>query len=104
VRLPLLALIVALAAGTRCGEPRSPAAPTDPRPGDFVRLRGTLAEDVDCWLLRADNGHTYSLSVRFRPRRHGTKTCVHGTLAEVTQCLTHPMIEVQAVRPLSSCP
>ncbi len=104
MRLALLMVTLWLAAVARCDEPRPPADAPDPRPGDFVKLRGTLSDDVDCRLLRADNGTTYSLSSRLRGYGNGTKVCVHGTLAEVTQCMTTPMIEVQSLRPLSSCP
>ena len=93
-----------LAAISRCDEPRPPEPQPDPKPGDFVKLRGTLADDVDCRLLRADNGKTYSLSSRLRGYPNGSKTCIHGTLAEVTQCMSSPMIEVQFLRPLSACP
>jgi hypothetical protein len=69
-----------------------------------VRIRGTLGEDVDCRLLRTESGHTYSLSARLPGYLNGAKVCVHGTIAETSQCLTQPMLEVQAVRPWSSCP
>jgi len=93
-----------LAAVARCDDPKPPAAQPEPKPGDFVRLRGTLSDDVDCRLLRADNGKTYSLSARLRGWPDGSKICLHGTLVEVTQCMTTPMIEVQSVKPLSACP
>lgn len=93
-----------MAIGARCDEPRPPSPPSDPKPGDFVRLRGTLSEDVDCRLLRADDGRTYSLSARLRGYSNGVKVCIHGTVVEVTQCIAQPTIEVQSVRPPSSCP
>jgi len=99
-----MAVALWLAAVVRCEEPNPPAPPRDPQPGEFVKIRGTLTEDVDCRLLRADGGKLYSLSSPLRGWPNGSKVCIHGTLAEVTQCLTQPMIEVQSVRPLSSCP
>jgi hypothetical protein len=100
-----LLLALWLAAAARCDEPRGPeSTEPDPKPGDAVRIRGTLTEDVDCRLLRADGGKLYSLSTRLRGWQNGSKICVHGTLAEVSQCMTQPMIEVQSVKPLSACP
>jgi hypothetical protein len=69
-----------------------------------VRIRGTLDDDVDCRLLRADGGKVYSLSERLRNYRAGTRLCVHGTIAEVSQCLHTPTIDVSEIRPWSSCP
>ena len=97
-------VILWLAAVSRCDEPRQVAPPPEPRVGDFVKLRGTLGEDVDCRTFRADGGRTYSLSVRLPNYRNGIKVCLHGTLVEATQCMTTPMIEVQSIRPWSSCP
>ena len=104
MRISWMLLALWLAAVTRCEEPQPPAPAPDPKPGDSVRIRGTLAEDVDCRLLRADTGKTYSLSSRLRGWPNGSKVCLHGTLAEVTQCMTTPMIEVQSVKALSACP
>jgi hypothetical protein len=104
MRSLLLALTLWLAAVGRCHDPSPPQAASDPKPGDFVRLRGTLSEDVDCRLLRADAGRTYSLSARLRGYPNGIKICIHGTLIELTQCIVQPTIEVQSVRPLSACP
>jgi hypothetical protein len=104
VRTSLVLVALWLAAVARCEEPRPPAPPPDPKPGDRVQMRGTLTEDVDCRLLRADGGRLYSLSNRLRGWPNGSKVCIHGTLAEVSECLTQPMIEVQSVRPLSNCP
>ncbi len=73
-------------------------------PGEFIKIRGTLGEDVDCRLLKCDDGRTYSLSVRLPQYRNGTRLCIHGTVVEVSQCMLQPSIEVQTVRPWSSCP
>jgi hypothetical protein len=100
----LLTLMLWIASVSRCDQPAPAPPPREPRPGDFVKLRGTLSEDVDCRLLRVDGGHTYSLSVRLPGYRNGTKVCIHGTVAEATQCMTGPMIEVQSIGPWSSCP
>jgi hypothetical protein len=104
LRLVVIVVSLWLAAVSRCDEPKPPAPQPEPRPGDFVKLRGTLSEDVDCRLLRADNGRTYSLSSRLRGYPNGSKICIHGTVAEATSCMTSPMIEVQSLRPLSACP
>ena len=104
MRHALIVVMLVLAAISRCNEPRAPAPKAEARPGDFVRVRGTLSEDVDCRLLRTDDGRAYSLSVKLPNYINGTKLCIHGTIAEVSQCLTQPMIEVQSVRPWSSCP
>jgi hypothetical protein len=102
--LMALALMVVLL-GTRCDSPRVTSEPRrEPKPGEFVKMRGTLGEDVDCRLFRPDGGGTYSLSVKLPQLINGSKVCVHGTIAEVSQCLTTPMIEVTQVRPWSSCP
>ncbi len=99
-----LALVLAVGLGSRCEEPRPRAPRPEPQPGEYVRIRGTLGEDVDCRLLRADGGRTYSLSARLPGYLNGAKVCVYGTIAETSQCLTQPMLEVQTVRPWSSCP
>ena len=96
--------MVLAASASRCDEPRPPAPKPPLRAGDFVKLRGTLSEDVDCRLFRAEGGGSYSLSVRLPNYLNGSKVCIHGTIAEVSQCLTQPMIEVQSIRPYSSCP
>ena len=103
-----------LAAISRCDEPRSSDSKPDPsptlapgpgpHPGDFVRIRGILGEDVDCRLLSAEDGVTYSLNVRLGRYANGSRICVHGTLAEVSPCMTSPMIEVQSLKPPSACP
>ncbi len=93
-----------LAAVSRCNEPRSAVPPPDPGPGDFVKLRGTLGEDVDCRLLRVEGSRTYSLNSRLRNYPNGAKVCIHGTIAEASPCMITPTIDVQSVRPWSSCP
>lgn len=103
MRVSLVLLALWVAAISRCDEPRSPPAP-DPKPGDFVKIRGTLAEDVDCRTLRADSGVTYSLSTKLGRYANGATVCVYGTLAEATHCMTAPMIEVQSVKSPSACP
>lgn len=105
MRIVWILVLSWVAVVSRCEEPRPKAPAADPRPGDFVRLRGTLGDDVDCRTIRVDDsGKVYSLSARLRGWPNGSKICVHGTLVEVTQCMTSPMIEVQALRPLSACP
>jgi hypothetical protein len=104
VRRVGLALIVAAVVGSRCDSPRGPIDRPAPKAGDFVKLRGTLGDDVDCRLLKVDDGRVYSLSVRVPRLINGSKVCIHGTVAEVSQCLTQPMIEVESVRPWTSCP
>ena len=99
-----LALLAVLAAVSRCEEPHPPPPRADPKPGDFVRVRGTLAEDVDCRTLRTESGAVYSLNVRLVNLLNGSKLCVSGTLSESSQCLTQPTLEVQSVRPWSACP
>jgi hypothetical protein len=97
-------LILGLAAAARCDDPRPPAPKPPPRAGDFVKIRGTLAEDVDCRLLRVEDGSVYSLNLRLPNYLNGARLCIHGTIAEVSQCMTQPTIEVQSVRAWSSCP
>lgn len=100
----LIAALLALAAISRCDEPAiPPPPPREPRPGEFVRLRGRIGEDVDCRLLRAEDGRTYSLSERLPNLRNGVRVCVHGTIAEVSQCMQGPTIEVEQIRPYTSC-
>lgn len=103
-RFGSFAVVMALASVSRCDAPRAPQPMPEPRPGEFVRIRGTLSEDVDCRLLRTSEGRTFSLSARLPNYLNGTRLCIHGTISEASQCLTQPMIEVQAVRPWSSCP
>jgi len=105
--LPVLLLFAPLFATLLgCAPQAARPAPLDapPRVGDFVRLRGTLSEDVDCRLFRSDDGRLYSLSVRLPRMTNGTKLCIFGTLTDATQCLRTPMIEVESVRAWSACP
>jgi len=101
---PVLAVFLYLLASVgRCDPPVPPPPPRDPQPGEFVQIRGRLGEDVDCRLLRAEGGKVYSLSVRLAHLRDGTRLCVHGTIAQVSECLQTPTIEVSQIRPWSSC-
>jgi hypothetical protein len=100
----LLVLLFVLAMISRCDEPRPPAPPPRPKPGDRVELRGTLSDDVDCRLFKLDDGTVYSLNVRLPSYINGTRLCIVGNIAEATQCLTQPMIEVQQVKAWSACP
>jgi hypothetical protein len=95
--------LVLLASVSRCDAPGPAQPPPEPRPGDAVQIRGRLDEDVDCRLLRADDGKVYSLSERLPRLRDGSRVCVHGTIASVSQCMRTPMIEVSEVRPYSNC-
>jgi uncharacterized protein DUF5818 len=106
MRVPPLPLLLLVASLCGCAPQPVRTAPLDtpPRAGDFVRLRGTLSEDVDCRLFRADDGRTYSLSVRLPRMTNGTKVCIYGTLSDATQCLRTPMIEVESVRAWGACP
>ncbi len=99
---PVLVLAL-LASVSRCDAPLPGPPPREPGPGDPVQIRGRLAEDVDCRLLRAEGGRTYSLNERLPNLRDGARVCVHGTIAVVPQCLQTPTIEVSQVRPYSSC-
>ncbi len=104
MRVILLSVLLLLASASRCERSQPPPLPPPPRVGDFVKLRGTLGEDVDCRLFRTEDARVYSLSSRLRGYANGAKLCVHGTIVENTSCLTTPMIEVQTVRPWESCP
>ena len=100
----LLTLLVAVAA-SHCDDARSTREPAKPAIGDTVKLRGTIAEDVDCPLLRLDDGTTFSLTGRVpRGLRSGERVCVGGTVVATSQCLTQPTIEVETVGGWSSCP
>ncbi len=104
---PLLLMMLVLATAiARCSEPRSPLADKPkPQVGDEVQLRGTIGEDVDCKLLRLDDGTVYSLTGRVPTTlRSGQRVCVGGTLVATSQCLTQPSIEVETVGNWSSCP
>ena len=105
MRLVVLMCILWLAAvALRCDDPNPPAPKPDPKPGDSVKLRGTLGEDVDCRVFHAENGKTYSLDNNLRGYPNGTKLCLYATVAEASQCLTTPMLDVQTVKAWSSCP
>jgi len=114
VRVSWILFTLWLAAISRCDDPSPSTTRTEPSPspspsplprgGDFVRLRGTLGETVDCRILHAENGETYSLNVRLPRYANGSRVCIHGTVAEVSSCMTSPMLEVDALKPLSSCP
>jgi hypothetical protein len=104
MRSTLLAVLALVASLTRCDSPTPHLPPPEPRPGDVVRIRGTLDEDVDCRLLRAEGGKVYSLTERLRNYRDGTRLCVHGTIVEASPCMHSPTIDVSQVRPWSSCP
>lgn len=104
MRLALLLVAYLLVSVGRCDPPVPGPPPPEPQPGDYVRIRGRLDEDVDCRLLRADGGKIYSLSERLPRLRNGARVCVHGTIAEVSECLRGPNIEVNRVLPWSSCP
>ncbi|MFI5371680.1 MAG: DUF5818 domain-containing protein [Candidatus Eisenbacteria bacterium] len=99
----ILAMLIAFAA-SRCDEARSPLDRPKPKIGDSVKLRGTIAEDVDCRLLRIDDGTVYSLTGRVPALRSGDRVCVTGTLIATSQCLTQPTVEVDGVTSWSSCP
>ncbi|HUK64832.1 MAG TPA: DUF5818 domain-containing protein [Dongiaceae bacterium] len=104
-RLAMLLALVLAAAASHCDDTRS--TPDHPKPGigDSVRLRGTIAEDVDCPLLRLDDGTTFSLTGRVpRGLRSGERVCVGGTVVATSQCLTQPTIEVESLGAWSSCP
>jgi hypothetical protein len=104
MRLRVGLLLVLLAQAEHCSE-GDPAPPRpDPKPGDAVLIRGALSEDVDCRILRADGGKLYSLSVKLPNLRNGSRICVRGTIAEVSQCLHQPSIEVDEVKAYGSCP
>ena len=101
----IAATLLVLAAVTRCDEAQPPAPKPPPRPGDTVKLRGVMSEDVDCRRFRADGGEVYSLSVRLPNLVNGERVCIQGTILETySQCLTQPTIEVTMVRPVSACP
>lgn len=104
MRSALLLVVSVLAAIARCDPPAPHLPPPEPKPGDSVRIRGTLDEDVDCRLLKAEGGKVYSLSERLPNIRNGTRVCIHGTLSTVSQCLHSPSIEVEQIRSWSSCP
>jgi hypothetical protein len=104
LRIPLLLSMIVLALFSRCDTPHPATEKKAAQIGDSVKLRGTLSEDVDCRLLKCDDGEMYSLSARLPNSINGTRVCIYGTLIETTQCLVQPSVEVQSVRAWSSCP
>jgi hypothetical protein len=98
----LAALVWMDLAGGCTPSPRA-APPPDPRPGDSVHVRGRLDADVDCRLLRTEEGKVYSLSVRLPNLLDGTQVCIFGTISQVSQCMHSPSIDVEQVRPWSAC-
>ena len=103
MRTFLVVTLYLLASVSRCDGPEPGLPPPEPKPGESVHIRGRLDEDVDCRLLRAEGGRVYSLSERLPNQRNGARVCVHGTIAVVSQCMHAPTIEVEEVRPYSSC-
>lgn len=104
MRPSVVLILWLLASVARCEPPARRLPPPEPRPGDFVRIRGTLDEDVDCRLLRAEGGKVYSLSERLPYYRNGVRLCVHGTISESSPCIHGPSIEVEQIRSWASCP
>jgi hypothetical protein len=103
MRTALIVALYVLASTGRCDAPVPGPPPPEPRPGDAVEIRGRLDEDVDCRLLRAESGKVYSLNERLPNLRDGSRVCVVGTIAVVSQCMRAPTIEVTQIRPYSSC-
>jgi hypothetical protein len=95
-------LLFALATGATCEDARRPEHLDPGRTGGALWLRGTLGEDVDCRLFRAEDGTTYSLTARLPSLPNGSKVCLVGILAEATSCLHTPTLEVRQVRAWSS--
>jgi hypothetical protein len=93
--------LLASVAGCAASSPAPP--PPDPRPGDAVHIRGRLDADVDCRLLHTEDGKVYSLSERLPNLRDGSRICVYGTIAQASQCMHSPSIDVEQVRPWSAC-
>ena len=104
LRFPLLLLMAVLAVFSRCDAPYPSTQKAKPRVGDSVKIQGTLSEDVDCRILKCEDGTSYSLTARLPNFINGTRICVHGTIIETTQCLVQPSIEVQSIRSWESCP
>ena len=46
----------------------------------------------------------WGMSQRLPRLSNGSRVCVHGTLASVSQCLHQPTIEIDEIRNWSSCP
>ena len=95
-----LALLVSVG-GCAASSPAPPAP--DPRPGDAVHIRGRLDTDVDCRLLHTEDSKVYSLNERLPNLRDGSRVCVYGTIAQASPCMHSPSIDVEQVRPWSSC-
>ena len=105
MRWAVMTVVLMLAGESQCGHvPARSSSARSWRPGDEVRLRGVLDEDVDCRLLRAENGQTYSLSVRLARWSNGERVCLHGTLTQNSSCLHSPTIEVTEILPADRCP
>jgi hypothetical protein len=105
LRLALFAALLVGVTASHCDDARSTRERGKPAIGDSVKLRGTIAEDVDCPLLRLDDGTTFSLTGRVpRGLRSGDRVCVGGTVVATSQCLTQPTIEVETMGAWSSCP
>lgn len=105
MRKAILAAVVLMGLSGGCASTPSPrpAPPPEPRPGDSVHIRGRLDADVDCRLLRTEEGRVYSLSVRLPNLRDGSQVCIYGTISQGS-CIHSPSIEVDQVKPWSSCP
>lgn len=99
VSLVVIVLVVFLG----CSSPPAPPVVVDPKPGDSVRVRGTLDTDVDCRLLRTEDGKVFSLSIPLRNLLDGSRICVYGTVSQATQCMHTPGIDVDQIRPWSAC-
>jgi hypothetical protein len=105
MRWAVMAVALVLAGESMCNHIPAPSSGAGAaRPPDELRLRGALDEDVDCRLLRADNGQVYSLSVRLPRYRNGDRVCIRGTLTQNSGCLHSPTIEVADVGPAEKCP
>jgi hypothetical protein len=63
-------------------------------------LRGTLGR-TDCRTFQAA-GVSFDTNLRGYP--NGTRVCIFGTVADASQCMTTPMLDVQTVKAWSSCP
>ena len=68
-----------------------------------MHIRGRLDADVDCRLLRTEEGKVYSLSVRLPNLRDGAQVCIYGTISQASSCMHSPSIDVDQVRPWSAC-
>lgn len=104
MRIVSLVTLALLASAGGCATTPAAPPPPDPRPGDAVHIRGRLDADVDCRLLRTEDGKVYSLSERLPNLRNGSRICVFGTIAQASQCMHAPSIDVDQVKPWSACP